>query len=59
MNFFNTPSKYKHDTLAVQLVLKTNYVLEFDIGLITDENIMLNLKVTLCALVLSDHRDSA
>ncbi|CAH3169594.1 unnamed protein product, partial [Pocillopora meandrina] len=39
-----TSSKYNHDTLAVQLVLKTNYVLEFDIDLITDEDIMLNPK---------------
>ena len=29
VNCFNTPSKYKHDPLAVQLELKTNYVLEF------------------------------
>ncbi|CAH3161999.1 unnamed protein product, partial [Pocillopora meandrina] len=40
----NTSSKYNHDTLAVQLVLKTNYVLQFDIDLITDEDIMLNPK---------------
>ena len=51
-------SKYNHDTLTVQLVLKTNYVLQFDIDLITDEDIMLNPKVTLCAHVLSYHSDS-
>ena len=56
---FDTSSKYNHDTLAVQLVLKTNYVLQFDIDLITDEDIMLNPKVTLCAHVLSYHSDSA
>ena len=56
---FDTSSKYNHDTLAIQLVLKTNYVLEFDIDLITDEDIMLNPTVTLCAHVLSHHSDSA
>ena len=57
---FDTSSKYNHDTLAIQLVLKTNYyVLEFDIDLITDEDIMLNPKVTLCAHVLPHHSDSA
>ncbi|CAH3162001.1 unnamed protein product, partial [Pocillopora meandrina] len=39
-----TSSKYNHDTLAIQLVLKTNYVLQYDIDLITDEDIMLNPK---------------
>ena len=59
VNCFHTPSKYKHDTSAFQLVLKTNYALEVDIGLMTDENILSNPKVTLCAHVLSYQRDIA
>ena len=59
VNCFHTPSKYKHDTSAFQLVLKTNYALEVDIGLMTDENILSNPKITLCAHVLSYQRDIA